>query len=160
MIIDIETQLPAPPERIWAEVKTSKLLLYVAAPLVRFYPIEPKALPERWTAGRYRVSMWFLGLIPLGRQWVVISEPPAPPDTPAPEETQIIRDEGTGDLVRVWDHWIFIRPGPDGTTLYRDRVDVKAGPLTPFVWLFAAWFYRHRQARWRKLVSRGFHYPS
>ncbi|MBN8607821.1 MAG: hypothetical protein J0L81_12970 [Caulobacterales bacterium] len=46
---------------------------------------------------------------------------------------------------------------PDGDgALYRDRVRVEAGLLTPGVWMFAALFFRWRQMRWRALVKRGF----
>jgi len=37
-------------------------------------------------------------------------------------------------------------------TVYTDETAVKAGVLTPMIWLFAAIFYRYRQRRWRKLV--------
>jgi hypothetical protein len=160
MMVDLEIALPVSPERVWAEVRTPRLLRHVAAPLITFQMLEPKALPEQWHEGRFRVFMWFLGFIPFGRQWIVTSEPPPPDGAPDRANTRCIRDNGTGDMVRVWDHWIFIRPGPDGGTLYRDRVDIKAGVLTPFVWLFAVWFYRHRQSRWRKLVDNGFAYPN
>jgi hypothetical protein len=42
--------------------------------------------------------------------------------------------------------------------LSRDTVEVRAGVLTPFIWLFAQLFYRHRQRRWRALVARRFAY--
>lgn len=37
--------------------------------------------------------------------------------------------------------------------VYRDRVEVRAGPLTPFEWLFAHHLYWHRQRRWKELVN-------
>jgi len=35
-------------------------------------------------------------------------------------------------------------------------VDIEAGLLTPFIWLFSQVFYRHRQRRWQALVKRQF----
>jgi len=35
-------------------------------------------------------------------------------------------------------------------------VTIKAGVLTPFVWLFARLFYAHRQRRWATLAAKGF----
>ncbi len=155
MKVVVKTVLDAPVERIWAELKTPRLLSYVAAPLIVFDLIDPPNMPARWSDGRYLVNMRFLGLIPIGRQWIVTS-------TPQPEEQARgvfrIRDNGTGDIAKVWDHLIVIEAQADGRTAYRDEVVVKAGILTLGVWLFAHWFYRHRQARWRRLVRHDFRY--
>ncbi len=156
MKVVVTTILDAPVERIWAEVKTPRLLNHVAAPLITFDLIDPATMPAHWGDGRYLVSMRFLGLIPIGRQWIVTS-------TPQPEDQTRggfrIRDNGIGDIAKVWDHLIVIEARTDGRTAYRDEVEVKAGVLTLGVWLFAHWFYRHRQARWRRLVRQGFRYP-
>lgn len=156
MKVVVNTVLDAPVERIWAELKTPRLLNYVAAPLIVFDLIDPPTMPAHWSDGRYLVSMRFLGLIPLGRQWIITS-------TPQPEEhargVYRIRDYGIGDIAKTWDHLIVIEAQADGRTAYRDEVDVKAGVLTLGVWLFAQWFYRHRQARWRRLVRHSFRYP-
>lgn len=155
MIVDISTRLNAPIEQVWATLKRTDLLMHVAAPLIRFRPIDPSALPDTWSDGRFRVAMLLLEVLPLGRQWIDVSTPPAPSFAVDPEHTRCIRDNGTGDLVKVWDHWILVRPNADGSTHYRDRVEVRAGLLTPLIWLFAQAFYRHRQAHWRGLVRRG-----
>jgi hypothetical protein len=98
------------------------------------------------------VFLWLFGILPMGRQWIRLELPP--PDTEAPDHVQV-RDNGTGDLIQVWDHWITIRPDGDGT-LYEDRVIVQAGLLTPAVWLFALGFYAWRQWRWRRLAHSSF----
>lgn len=48
---------------------------------------------------------------------------------------------------------------PDGRVAIFDRVEVKAGLLTPFIWAYASLFYHYRQHRWRRLVEGGFAYP-
>jgi len=65
-----------------------------------------------------------------------------------------LRDNGYSALITTWDHWITVEPDGERGTRYRDEVEVKAGLLTPFVWLFAQVFYRHRQRRWRALARR------
>lgn len=45
MRVALTTRLAAAPERVWAEVQTSRLLEYVAAPLVRFRALNPAELP-------------------------------------------------------------------------------------------------------------------
>lgn len=153
MRLTLSCRLDCAPERAWAEVQTSRLLFHVSAPLVTFRPVQGTRLPELWSDGRYRVWMWLFGVLPLGRQWVDISRPPV-----AGGETRLIRDNGSGDLVRVWDHVITIASDGRGRTLYTDRVDIAAGLLTPVIWLFACVFYAHRQSRWRALARRQFRY--
>jgi len=68
----------------------------------------------------------------------------------------VLRDNGSGRLVPIWDHWIFLEDIGAGRTRYTDRVDVEAGVLTPMIWLFACLFYAHRQRRWHRLIRANF----
>ena len=151
------TLLPCPPERVWQEVQTSQLLSYVTAPLVTFQPISPPLLPDVWGKGRYLVQMKLFGVLSLGRQWIVISKQIV--DTTPGQHHYVIRDSGSGDIATTWDHIITIRETENSNTHYTDRVEVKAGILTPLIWTFASIFYRYRQYRWRQLVQRNFAYP-
>ena len=122
--VDIGCTLDMPLEQVWDAVRQPRTLAWVAAPLLRFRPIDPPHWPDRWSPGRHRVAMRFLGVVPMGRQWIDVSFPARRADD------------------------------PDGGTDYRDRVDLAAGVLTPVVWAFAHLFYRWRQARWRALARR------
>jgi hypothetical protein len=156
MKAEITTLLDARPERVWEELQRPELLEYVAAPLVAFDPIEPKPFPERWGEDEYRVAMKLFGVVPLGEQSIRTSTVRAE-DTDGGRFYQL-RDDGTGRLAPRWDHLISVRETPDGKTVYTDEIDLNAGMLTPFVWLFAVVFYWHRQRRWRKLVADDFRY--
>ena len=151
MQVDISTYFQCNPSDVIQHVKSSRLLLQVAKPLVSFVPITPSQLPQVWAEGTYWVSLYLFGIIPFGKQAVVISYPSSAPFT--------LRDNGHSALIRKWDHVITVEPSGNGTH-YRDRVTIKAGILTPFIWLFAQLYYRHRQRRWRQLVERGFSYDS
>jgi hypothetical protein len=153
MKISIATILNAPADRIWEEVRTSRLLDYVAVPLLRFVPYDKARYPKQWTEGEYRVRMMALGILPMGWQIIGISYP-ASPDS----KTRLLRDNGRGALIAKWDHLITVNGRNDGRTDYRDDVDIDAGLLTPFIAAYAYIFYRHRQKRWRKLVASGFNY--
>lgn len=149
--IEISTVLNAPPERIAAEVRTSKLLKYVARGMLAFRPIDPPAFPDVWTEGHYKAAMLWKGFLPIGWQIIgieILDEGP---------KVWRIRDNGRGALIKTWDHVIELRADGDGTH-YTDRLDLDAGLLTPFVHVFASLFYRHRQKRWRRLVANGFDY--
>lgn len=156
MKLTVTTLLDAAPERVWDEVQRPDLLEYVAAPVIEFDPVDSESFPERWDEGDYRAAMRLFGVLPLGEQTIRISEERVD-DTDGAQFYQL-RDDGTGELISVWDHLISVRETPDGKTVYTDEIEVRAGVLTPLVWLFAAVFYRHRQRRWRKLVESGFKY--
>lgn len=148
--VALSTTLVCTPDEAFAHVRTSALLLHVAAPLIRFTPMGGAQFPAIWEPGEYRAWMWLFGVIPVGWQAVVISEPPAEGDT------RFIRDNGYGPLIKRWDHWIAIAPREGGTTHYTDRVEIDAGLLTPLIAAFARVFYAHRQRRWRALARTGF----
>lgn len=149
MLIDISTHLSCAPNVVIEHVNSPQLLLHVAKPMVRFVALEPPHFPIKWAEGTYSVSMYLFGLVPMGRQAVVISHPHA--------DVFTLRDNGHSAMIPTWDHVITIAAAGSGT-LYRDRLIIRAGLLTPFVWLFALLFYHHRLRRWRQLVRAGFDY--
>lgn len=151
MRIHVSTQLKGTPGRVWQEVQTSKLLEYVARPLIVFEPISHPAFPEIWGNGCYQVRMRLFGVLSLGKQWIVIQPNVSP-------EGYDLLDDGHGDMIARWRHLITLRPTPEGFTQYTDTVEIDAGLLTIGVWLFAHIFYRYRQSRWRRLVRRNFNY--
>jgi hypothetical protein len=150
MIVDISTILECTIDEAVTHVKTPRLLEFVAAPLVRFDPVSPPVFPDLWSAGEYSVALRLFGVVPFGKQAIVISMPPT-------ETGFTVRDAGHSALINTWDHFIIITPH-GYRCHYRDRVEVRAGLLTPFIWLFAQFFYRHRQRRWRALVAKNFDY--
>jgi hypothetical protein len=151
MYLDLSTYLPCKPEQVISHAATTRLFQYVAAPLIKMRPTDPKELPEVWSEGTYWVSMYLFGFIPFGKQAMVVS-------FPEQNGAFCLHDNGHGTLINKWDHVITIEESGDGT-LYRDRLTVEAGILTPVVWGFAQIFFRHRQRRWRKLVARSFNFP-
>jgi len=151
MQVKISTTLPCPPERVWQEVQTTKLLLHVAYPLVVFEPVAPRAFPETWSEESYLVRMRVFGFILIGNQWIVIKRK-------VTNEKFELLDDGHSNIIKQWRHLISLQRTPEGFTRYTDTVDIKAGLLSFGVWLFANIFYRYRQSRWRQLVKRKFNY--
>ena len=136
MRVELTTQIPRDPEWVWATVKRSDTLEFIAKPLVVFRP-DAGSFPEVWTEGDYRASMWLFGVLPIGKQTIGIRYPEG-------DEGRVLRDDGHGTMISVWDHWIFVEPSSDaeGASRYTDRVDVKAGVLTPFCGRLRAPFLR------------------
>lgn len=54
--------------------------------------------------------------------------------------------------VPVWNHQIILREIERDRTEYIDEVELYAGWKTPFVYLWAKYFYAHRQKKWLKLL--------
>ena len=54
--------------------------------------------------------------------------------------------------------WRHVRTSHLLASVAEPVLSFRAGVLTPFIWLFAQLFYRHRQSRWRRLVANGFDY--
>jgi hypothetical protein len=152
MKLTIQTRLACAASRAWEEVQKPRLLNYVAAPLLKFSPLNSSGFPETWEDGDFFVSMFVFGFLPLGLERIGISI------NAGTDGILCFRDDGGGTLVRSWDHDITIRPAENEGCLYCDTVDISAGALTPLVWIFAQLFYRWRQHRWRRLVACDFQY--
>ena len=146
MRVYVKSILDCSPELVWDEVQTSALLVEVAWPLVRLVPTDPPELPRRWDRGRpVRLRSYLFGFIPLGTRTVAFDRIDA--------ERREIETREHDPLIRRWDHTMRVWP-IGGRTLYSDDIEIEAGILTLPVVLFAHWFYRHRQRRWRTVVQR------
>ena len=127
----------------WDTVKQPATLQYVTKGLLGFRA--ERELPERFDAGEtYRVRLLFFGFVPAW--W---------------HEIRIVRLDDThreiltaeqGGAVKEWGHRITVDERGPYKSHYTDEIEIGAGLLTPFVWLYAQLFYRYRQRRWRKLA--------
>ena len=116
-------------------------------PLAKVVPVDAPEFPERWTEGAtVRCRSYLFDVLPIGTRGIFLEriDPVA----------RQIQSREFDLLVRRWDHLIQLRPTGDGRTLYSDKIELEAGFLTVLVWLFAQWFYRHRQRRWRRVANR------
>lgn len=148
MRVHVESTLPCDADDAWAEVQTSRLLEEVASPIVKFRPAPGyKNIPARWTnLATTAVKARLFGFIPWGTRWMTFERVDA--------RRRTIQTREHDALVAKWDHLIEVKPLADGTCRYTDDIEIKAGVLTPAVWLFAQAFYRHRQRRWQNVARR------
>lgn len=122
-------------------------LVFAAAPVLRFDPVDGTCFPERWETGTVlQLRLYLFGIIPAG--WHGIELVRVDPEAGA----MVSRERGR--IAQVWNHRIDFRETAPGRVEYADEIEIRAGLLTPLVWLFAQLFYRHRQRRWRKLLRR------
>ena len=141
MIVRRTSVFPADRETVFRKLKQLRTLQYIAAPYAAFEPVGDAA--PTWTVGSttaYRFRLF--GVIPFGTHTIHILRF-------APEG--VSSREGNAH-VPVWNHDITLRPLDGARTAYTDRVEIRAGWKTPFVWLWAEAFYAHRQRKWIRLL--------
>lgn len=141
----ISSHFPCTEAELWQRIIEPRSLQFVASPLLTFKPIEGSALEREWQVDRdYPLQLYFLNVIPLGRHTIRLTE--------IDRNTNTILTEERGSLARVWNHRIHFRETAPGRLAYEDEIEIRAGWLTPAIWVFAHVFYCHRQRRWKVLL--------
>ncbi len=151
--------LDCDPDAAWRALQSPTAFREVALPWLDFRSDEPAGLPAVWAEREYRLRVRALGAVTVGTQAVRLSVLGA-----REPGVRILRDSGggTGGLLAALphlDHRMAISPdpsgpGPDGRmrTLYRDRLLVRAGVLTPVAWYTLWAFWQWRGMRLRRLA--------
>lgn len=143
-VVDLRTELQAPAQVIWGAVKTPAAFRTVTRGLLVMPAIQARG--DAWREGETVVGWVFLfGLIPFSRHTLHIAV--------IDDAARRLASEESGGLLRTWNHDIVVTPISEARCVYRDRVELDAGIFTPSVALYAQWFYRTRQRRWRALAQ-------
>jgi hypothetical protein len=101
---------------------------------------------EVWREGETVVGWVFLfGFLPFSRHHLHIVR--------IDDSARSLSSQESGGLITIWNHDIEVEPIDAMSCHYRDRIEIEAGILTPVVALYARWFYRMRQRRWRALAK-------
>ena len=146
--LKISTYLAADLETVKSYLMTPALLNYVSAGLMKFYPIEPSSFPSKWVERQFSIKMFAFHFLPIGKQIIGI-------EFPQKSDHWVLKDNGSGSLIKTWDHLIFLESEGVGTR-YTDEVSIDAGLFTLPIYIYAFIFYSYRQMRWRKLVNLNF----
>ena len=142
MIVRKTSVFPASRETVFEKLQKLETLQTIAKPYATFEPMGENM--GTWSVGStssYRFRLF--GVIPFGIHTIHIVR--FDPDG-------ISSREGNGH-VPVWNHDISLIPLDDSHTGYTDRVEIRAGWKTFFVWLWANAFYAHRQRKWLRLLE-------
>lgn len=140
--VRVSTILPAPASRIWELLLRKDSFLYVTRGLMSYTDT------DQWSEILFteeamlapRVKLFGLGPASPHNVHVVRVD----------EARGEIETEESGGLVQAWNHQMKINPVSEIACRYTDCIEIKAGLLTPLVWLFAVGFYRYRHRRWRQ----------
>ena len=142
MIVQKTSVFPVSWETVFQKLQQIETLQFIAWPYASFTPVgEPL---HTWSAGStssFRLRLF--GIIPFGTHTIRIVR--FDPDGVSSREGNV--------HVPVWNHEIRLRELDGSHTAYTDRVEIRAGWKTPFIWLWAGAFYRHRQRKWIRLLK-------
>ena len=142
-IVERSTQLDASADVVWAAVKTPAAFRAVTRRLLVMPVIRRRQ--DEWREGETVVGWVFLfGFLPFSRHHLHIAS--------IDESTRTLSSREFGGLITTWNHDIEVVPIDAVTCRYRDRIEIDAGIMTPVISLYARWFYRMRQRRWRALA--------
>ena len=142
-IVDRSTVLEAPAHAVWERVKTPAAFRAVTRGLL-FMPVIRRRSDE-WREGETIVGWVFLfGFLPIARHHLHIAR--------IDDSTRTMSSREFSGPIRIWNHDIEVESIDGLSCGYRDRIEIEAGILTPVIVLYARWFYRMRQRRWRALA--------
>ena len=142
MIVQKSSLFPASKETVFRKLQQLETLQLIAKPFATFEPVgETVSTWEVGSTSAYRFRLF--GLIPYGTHTIHILR--FDPDG-------VSSREGNAH-VPVWNHEISLVEKDENHTLYTDRVEIRAGWKTAFIWLWANAFYAHRQKKWVRLLN-------
>ena len=133
MIVQKTSVFPAGRDAVFQKLQKLETLRYIAWPFATFEPVGNAILT--WTAGgtsSYRFRLF--GVIPFGTHTIHIVR----------FDPESIRSREANEHVPVWNHDIIMEPVDANHTEYTDRVEIRAGWKTAFIWVWANAFYAHR----------------
>ncbi len=142
MIVEKTSVFPAAKQEVFGRLQKLETLQYISKPYATFESAEEDI--SVWTVGStssYRLKLF--GFISCGTHTIHIAR----------FDPEGISSREGNEHVQVWNHDIMLVPMDESHTEYTDRVEIKAGWKTLFVWLWANAFYRHRQRKWIRLLK-------
>lgn len=143
MIVKKSSVFPASRDVVFKKLQKLKTLQYIAKPYATFEPVgaaEPVWTADSTSAYRFRL----FGMIPFGTHTIRIIR----------FDPEGVSSREGNEHVPVWNHDITLIPLDADHTKYTDRVEIRAGWQTPFIWLWANAFYAHRQRKWISLLEK------
>ena len=135
MIVQKTSVFPAGRDAVFQKLQKLETLQYIAWPFATFAPVG--------STSSYRFRLF--GVIPFGTHTIHIVR----------FNPEGIRSREANEHVPVWNHDIIIAPVDANHTEYTDRVEIRAGWKTAFIWVWANAFYAHRQRKWIRLLRDG-----
>ena len=142
MIVRKSSVFPASRDVVFEKLQRLETLQAIAKPYASIEPVG--TLEPVWTVGGTSAFRFRLfGVIPFGTHTIHIVR----------FDPEGVSSREGNERVPVWNHDITMIPLDGSHTRYTDRVEIRAGRKTPFIWLWANAFYAHRQRKWIRLLK-------
>jgi hypothetical protein len=143
VVVESSTELLAPADRVWAQVKRPATVRHVSKGLLGLRVAG--GLPDRFTRGdTLRARLLLFHAVPLWRHELQVVR--------VDDRDLVAETHEHGGPIRRWDHRIEVEQSLGPRSRYTDRVEIEAGVLTPLVWVGAKLLFAYRRARWRRLA--------
>lgn len=134
-------QLEASAEKVFALLKRSSTLVFVAGTMIHYSEGD---LPVFWQTGKkINIRPRLFGLFAATDHFVEF--------TKIDEDNFIITTRETGEDITSWNHTMLVRPLSSMVCEYTDVVEIEA---STYIYLFAQIFYWYRHRRWVKLLKQ------
>ena len=152
MFVILRLQLEVDADSVWNALRSPASMTDLYAPLLTMASADSVPLPPRWNDGATaEVQLMACGVVPGGRQRIDIR-------LRRRGGVRILEDHGaptSGPLTVItsWRHRMAVEEIGPGRTLYRDRLDIEAGALTPLLWIGFWAMWRWRGVRMRHLLT-------
>lgn len=141
----VSSVFPAAANQVWDRLTRVETLQYIAAPYATFVPLD-RGKELIWKEGETtRFRLYLFGLMPLGVHTIHMRR--------FDRETYSVYTEENSRALPVWNHSISIVPLGEESACYTDEVTIGAGFMTGIVSLWSRLFFRHRQRKWKRLLS-------
>ncbi len=140
--LKITSHFPASKKVVFELLKDFKTLKKIAYPYITFKPLDDN---ENFTWEKGKISVFktkLFGIIPFGIHKINVIEF---------NDKKIYTNE-QNTYVKIWNHEILLKELSKKETKYTDIVQINAGWKTYFVYIWAKFFYKHRQKKWIKMI--------
>lgn len=141
----VSSVFPAAADQVWDRLTRVETLQYIAAPYATFAPVDQSKELVWRTGEEMQFRLYLFGIVPLGVHTIHVRR--------FDRQTYSVYTEESNKSVPVWNHSISIVPLEEESVHYTDEVTIGAGFLTGAVYLWGKLFYRHRQRKWKQLLS-------
>ena len=154
MNIFLRLTLDCTPDVAWRAIAKPDVFREVSSPLMRITSKKPLAFPDVWTGDApHPVNLYMFGIIPMGTQSIDVHF------TERPGGVRMMIDSGKPlsgpmTIIKNWDHRMAVSAALGNKTLFRDRLVVKAGLLTPIVWLGLSIFWQFRGSKLTRAAKK------
>ena len=152
MFVILRLDLDVDADTVWNALRSPDTMTALYAPLLTMTTADTPSLPARWNDGASAdVQLMVGGVVPGGRQRIDIR-------LRQRGGLRILEDRGaptSGPLTVItsWRHRMAVEPVGPGRSIYRDRLDISAGVLTPLLWIGFWAMWRWRGVRMRRLLT-------